>query len=196
MPTGYTAELMEKGMEFKPFVLQCARAFGALIEMRDDPMDAPIPEKFEPDDYYTKGLAEATQEQTRLQDMTDDEKIAFGVQTREENIASHQKSLANATTENERLSEMARQVKAWKPPTSEHNGLKEFMLDQIKISMHDLSYSHQYLKEAEEKSPISYYASAVSSEAWLIDYHTKENLKECKRAKDKTEWVKQLRMSL
>lgn len=43
MPTGYTADLMEKGMEFKPFVLQCARAFGALITMRDDSLDAPSP---------------------------------------------------------------------------------------------------------------------------------------------------------
>lgn len=196
MPTGYTAELMEKGTEFKPFVLQCARAFGALIEMRDDPMDATIPDKFEPDDYYVKGLAEATQEHQRLQDMTDDEKIDFGVQAREANIVSHQKSLATATAENERLGEMARQVNAWKPPTPEHNGLKEFMLDQIKISMNDLSYSHQYLKEAEERSPMSYYVAAVSSAAWNINYHTEKSGKERKRAEERTEWVKQLRMSL
>jgi hypothetical protein len=164
--------------------------------MRDDPMDAPIPEKFEPGDYNVKGLAEATQEYTRLQDMTDEEKIAFGVKAREENIVSHQKSLAIATAENERLSEMARQVKAWKLPTPDHDGLKSFMLDQIKISMNDLSYSRQYLKEAEEKSPISYYVAAVSSAAWKINYHTEENLKECKRAENRTEWVKQLRMSL
>ena len=196
MPTGYTAELMEKGMGFKPFVLQCARAFGALIEMRDDRMDAPIPDKFEPNDYYSKALAAATQKHTRLQGMSDDEKIAFGGQEKEKSVIGHQESLARATSENERLSEMARQVKAWKPPTPDHNGLKEFMLDQIKISMNDLSYSHQYLKEAEERSPMSYYVTAVSRAAWNINYHTKEHQKELKRTEDRTEWVKQLRMSL
>lgn len=98
MPTGYTADLMEKGMEFKPFVLQCARAFGALITMRDDSLDAPIPEKFEPDDYHIKKLAEAIQEQKRLQSMTDDEKVSFGIQAREENIVSHQKKSCNSNS--------------------------------------------------------------------------------------------------
>lgn len=196
MPTGYTAELMEKGMEFKPFVLQCARAFGALIEMRDDPMDATIPEKFEPSDYDTKELAKATQEHKRLQDMTDDEKIAFGVQKKEESITNSQKYLATAISENDRLNKMTRQVKAWKPPTPDHVGLQEFMLDQIKISMRDLSYSRESLKKAEESSPKSHYAAAVSSAVWHMNYHTEENLKECKRAEERTEWVKQLRMSL
>lgn len=196
MPTGYTADLMEKGMEFKPFVLQCARAFGALITMRDDSLDAPIPEKFEPDDYHIKKLAEAIQEQKRLQSMTDDEKVSFGIQAREENIVSHQKSLATAIAENERLIEMTHQVKAWKPPTPDHDELKKFMLEQINISMHDLSYSYQYLKEAEERSPMPYYVAAVSSAARDINYHTKEHQKECERVENRTEWVKQLRMSL
>ena len=42
MPTGYTAELIEKGMEFNDFVLTCARAFGACIELRDRKL-APAP---------------------------------------------------------------------------------------------------------------------------------------------------------
>lgn len=196
MPTGYTAELMEKGMEFKPFVLQCARAFRALIEMRDDPMDAEIPEKFEPDDYNIKGLARATQEHQRLQGMTDEEKIAFGIQAKEEDVISYQKSLARATAENERLDGMARQVKAWIPPTSDHEGLKQFMLDQIDISMNDLPYAKKNIQEAEERSPMFYYASAVSSAEWGVKYHIKEGNKEQERAESRTEWVKQLRMSL
>lgn len=196
MPTGYTAELMEKGMEFKPFVLQCARAFGALITMRDDPMDADIPDKFEPSDYNVKGLAEAIQEHKRLQDMSYDKKMAFGKKQKAENIKGLQKSLATATAENERLSEMARQINAWKPPTPDHAELKNFMLNQINISMHNLSYSHEHLDDAEERSPMSYYVTAVSHVAWEINYHTEENKKECERAENRTEWVKQLRMSL
>ena len=66
MPTGYTAELMEKGEPFNRFVMRCARAFGALIDLRDAQMDAPIPEKFEPSDYHVKALAKALAELERL----------------------------------------------------------------------------------------------------------------------------------
>jgi len=37
MPTGYTADLNDgKQVTFQEFTMKCARAFGALIEMRDD----------------------------------------------------------------------------------------------------------------------------------------------------------------
>ena len=66
MPTGYTAKLMEQGQTFPEFIMSCARAFGALIMMRDDPANAPIPEKFEPSDYHVRALKKAYVEQTRL----------------------------------------------------------------------------------------------------------------------------------
>jgi hypothetical protein len=37
MPTGYTAAIGE-GIEFDKFVMQCARAMGACVMMRDEPI--------------------------------------------------------------------------------------------------------------------------------------------------------------
>lgn len=52
MPTGYTAGVKDGTVtDFKAFVMQCARAFGALIDMRDDPSDVPIPKSFAPSSY-------------------------------------------------------------------------------------------------------------------------------------------------
>lgn len=77
MPTGYTASVQDgKITEFRDFAMQCARAFGATITMRDDPSDAPIPEAFEPENYNAKRLIEAQEEIARLNAMTDDEKAA------------------------------------------------------------------------------------------------------------------------
>lgn len=46
MPTGYTYPVCEgKITEFPDFALSCARAFGALISMREEPMDAPLPDE-------------------------------------------------------------------------------------------------------------------------------------------------------
>lgn len=58
MPTGYTADLT-LDTPFERFAMRCARAMGACVMMRDDPMDAPIPDKWEPDDYYRKRLEDA-----------------------------------------------------------------------------------------------------------------------------------------
>ena len=67
MPTGYTLELYDgKDITFEEFVLKCARAFGALINMRDEPRDAPIPERFEPSYYHLKELIKAKSGQKKL----------------------------------------------------------------------------------------------------------------------------------
>jgi hypothetical protein len=196
MPTGYTAELMEKGMDFSPFVLQCARAFGAFVTMRDDPMDAPIPEKFEPSDYHVKALAEAIEKHKTLSAMTNDEKIAFGEAEKETTLKHHKEWLLRNEVQNKRLHEMILQVQAWRPPTEDHEGLKKFMLDQIQISLNDLSYISQEIAKIQERNPISFYIAAVSNAIRSIEYHTKENVKEIERAKDRTEWVRKLRLSL
>lgn len=48
MPTGYTADVQSgKVTDFAEYAMNCARAFGALVLMRDDPSDADIPERFE-----------------------------------------------------------------------------------------------------------------------------------------------------
>src|SRR5665213_2401224 len=63
MPTGYTSKLYEgKDQSFNEFVMRCARAFGALITMRDDPSDAPIPDEFTADSYYSERIATTTRE--------------------------------------------------------------------------------------------------------------------------------------
>ena len=50
MPIGYTSKLHDGDQPFNEFIMSCARAFGALVTMRDDPNDAPIPE-FEVSEY-------------------------------------------------------------------------------------------------------------------------------------------------
>ena len=61
MPTGYT-DLINNGCTFNEFVMGCARAFGATIDMRDEPLGAEIPEKFELSDYHSAKIDEAKRE--------------------------------------------------------------------------------------------------------------------------------------
>jgi len=55
MPTAYTSFVADnENFTFPEFAMLCAREFGALISMRDEPLDTPVPERFEPDDFYRK----------------------------------------------------------------------------------------------------------------------------------------------
>jgi hypothetical protein len=74
MPTGYTSDLYGgKEQDFRSFALSCARAFGALITMRDDPVDTPIPERFEPSTYSDRELSRAQDRLIELSDLTEAE---------------------------------------------------------------------------------------------------------------------------
>ena len=182
---------MEEGQAFPEFVLLCARAMGATIMMRDEPLDAPIPE-FEPSDYSSKRLAEARAELDRLIAMTGDERLAFGQKKRDEAIERAKRYLEKDATENARLIEMRDQVSAWHPPTPDHVGLKEFMLDQINISMNRTDYWESEITTAEGSDPGEYYDNSVTRANRDIEYHTKGDREERERTAARNKWVKEL----
>jgi hypothetical protein len=68
MPTGYTAAIKD-GISFQQFAMACARAFGALVMMRDEPSSAPIPD-FQPSNFHVEHLELARAELARLQALT------------------------------------------------------------------------------------------------------------------------------
>lgn len=196
MPTGYTAKLMESGQTFQEFIMGCARAFGALVQMRDDPYDTPVPEKFEPSDYHVKRLIESREKLARLKAMTDTERQEFGEAEKTADILRIEKWLEKDLAENDRLVAMEEQVKAWQPPTSDHKGLKDFMLQQIEVSRNNVDYIRESLKSANAKPALAYYIAAVSDASHAINYNTEGNAKEIERAAVRSEWVRQLRLSI
>lgn len=71
MATGYTYELIDKPeTTFEAFALRCSRAFGALIEMREESADAPIPTEIKPSTYHLDALRKAEAEARRFETMT------------------------------------------------------------------------------------------------------------------------------
>lgn len=187
---------MEKGMPFEKFVLQCARAFGACIEVRDDPMDAPIPDSFPVSDYHVTAQTGAVAELTRLESMSESERIAYGKTRKAEMLECYERGLEKDRAENARLEEMERQVLGWTPPSEDHVELKEFMLQQINVSKNKVSYYEERVAEIRAKTPMDYYAEAVSEAKRGIKYHAGEHAKDVERNAGRNEWVRLLRDSL
>lgn len=195
MPTGYTHKLMESDQSFREFALNCARAFGACVMLRDEPVEGDIPE-FKPSLRDLQKSEEAKAERHRLLEMTDDERIKFGQSKKDEEIDRAEKYLAKEIMENLRLSLMRDRVMAWKIPTSEHAGLREFMLDQIKISMHSLEYSEKRIRDAKASFARDYYDRALAEATRDIEYHEKAQLEENERTFNRNRWVNELKASI
>jgi len=129
MPTAYTAPVAD-GISFKDFTLMCARAMGAAMHLREEPYSAGLTLK-EPDNYYVKRLKEAQERLAQLRKMSLEDVKAKCAADRKERVAYLENRLSQIETEMLRYDAMLEQVKKWDPPTSDHAGLKTFMLDQL-----------------------------------------------------------------
>jgi hypothetical protein len=184
---------MEKdGYEFKDFALQCARAFGALVTMRDEPMDAVIPDEFQPSEYRAKALAEANADVQRLGSMAAAERDAFGREQVNRRAEYARTAMEKDKRENERLDAMAAQVALWKPPSTDHEEMKSFMLQQLSVSRNDLSYHER----PGETDPLKVWNDSLAAAVRGVEYHTVEMAKEKERAESRTNWVRLLKSSL
>ena len=145
MPTGYTANIIDKeDYTFKDFAQQCARAFGACSHMRDAPMDAPLYARPEGSDNsavkrYQRYLDNQNLEIEKLTEMSDPGREAYGSRKIAEGIKDSTENLERCRAENAKYEAMAAEVLIWSPPTEDHRGLKDFMLEQLKVSKSDMS---------------------------------------------------------
>lgn len=196
MPTGYTAPIYEgKEITFEQFMLRCARNFGALINMREESLDTPIPDEFQPSDYYKKRIEELQNKLT-----------SFVRPTREDLESKYQSAYDKAKAEYDerevrrkamrnRYADILEKVKNWQPPTDEHKNLKEFAISQLEGSMDYDCHYHEFTFTDKE----SWIEREMNDDEHIINilnYYKEEYAKEVKACKERTEWVRQLKASL
>jgi hypothetical protein len=193
MPTGYTAAIA-KGIDFKTFALDCARAFGACVLLRDEPGGGEIiPEQFDPSDYHAKALIAV---EARLAELEGMGPLDLAREAKAYNAAaeaSWRQSAAKIADLRQKYEAMLAKVEAWVPPTLDHYGLREFMREQIRQSIDFDCYD---LAKPRPVSGVEWFASEYDKARRGVQYHTAENAKEVARANQRTAWVKALRESL
>jgi hypothetical protein len=194
MPTGYTAELCDRDVSFEKFILSCARNFGALIEMRDDPADAPIPQEFQPSKWHRDALAAARGNLDKLEKMSDAEAEAAATKEYEDAIAEDARIASKRIEVRKRLLGMRRRVEEWIPPTKDHDGLKRFMLEQLDMTIEQ--DGAPWTMHHERKTGEQWRKESIEVERRSIEYHVEENLKEIERTNGRNRWIADLRCSL
>lgn len=195
MPTGYT-ECVQSGKvtEFSDFALRCARAFGALIELRDEPMDVPLPKAFGASSYHSKELQAAKERLEKLQSMTAAEAERACVKAHEKALRAHHEYEAEKRAQKARYEAMLAKAKEWKPPTKDHDGLKKFMVEQLSESISfDCNHSSP---EPKRVNWSIWLADEIRGAERNVKYHTEHQAKDEERANGNTEWLNQLRQSV
>lgn len=166
--------------------------------MRDEPDDTPIPDAFQPSDYHVRALERARAKVEELKSMSKPAQWNYGAELKRQELASCQEGIKRAKKAQSRLLAMRKSVLAWAPPSSDHQGLKDFMLQQIDqtLKFDGDDYYVKMLAAANKRHPMEYFASAQRSALDSIAHHTKENQEEIARAASRTKWVQDLRTSL
>lgn len=194
MPTGYTAGVVDGTItELTPFAMQLARGMGALVSMRDDPWDAPVPEKFEPSSYNADKHAEALARRDALYAMTDAEADAAAEAEYQSDLASKAKYLASKAEQRERYAAMIAKVEAWQGAPE---GIKEFALEQLRSGMTFDCGKVSYWKEPTLLTGAEWRKCQLEEVAKDILYHSAEDAKERARTEGRNAWLAQLRKSL
>lgn len=179
MPTGYTYKLSQGEVTFREFVLTCARAMGALVMMRDEPMDAPLV-RGEPSPYYAEKLEAARARVSLVESWTPEQAQSEADATHAREVADVMRRNAESKATAARYDAMTREVEAWHPPTKDHEGLRKFMLEQIAESRRfDCSYeampnrisglAHRTVELAKANRDVMYYVDESAKEDARVD---------------------------
>jgi hypothetical protein len=195
MPTGYTS-VVENGSvtDLRTFALTCARGMMALITMRDDPADAPIPERFEPSPYYADKLAEDRAALERLRAMTPPEREAAAEAAYQADCAGEAAYLEEKRIVRNRYNAMIAQVVAW---DCEADGLKEMMLEQLHRGREfDAPEGGTYWKEPKRLTGQEWFEREEKRLYEATARSAAELEKEIQRVEGRNAWVARLRRSL
>ena len=198
MPTGYAADI-ENDISFEDYALGCARAFGACGHQKE----AWITEKPKlrgENKYHVDALSRAKNEVAKLEAMMGvNDRTAYGKEIIEKENASNQESFNKQISLKNKYEAMLSKVYNWHPPTSEHESLKKFMIDQIAQSINfdcDTKYVMDRLTQLSKTNPLDEYNKALKRAYEGVEYHERALMVERERNADANRWISALYDSL
>jgi hypothetical protein len=198
MPTGYTADVQSGKMTtLKEYAIRCARAFGALIHMKEDALDAEIRE-VKPDTYYLKRAEKNEKRLKEFKSMTEKQQRKMYANEVSKSAAGNRSRMKEIIIEINRYKSMLEKVKEFVPPTPDHMKFKKFMIEQLESSIASDDMT-KYYKES-MKTPVASFerwrdATILDlTESMKRDYEYWE--KEKKSVEERNKWIRQLKEAL
>lgn len=188
MPTGYTAPV-EDGTttSFRDFALDCARAFVT--------REGPIPDDgFKPHtEYQDRELSKLRTLLDTLVNSPDDAIQRLRDHEYDQAVERWGESEGRHAAIIKRYETMLTAVRAWQPPTDEHEGLKKFMDEQLSES---IKTTYSWDRPAEPVPIAQWREDKIVATRKSISYNEKALAEELERVNQRNRWVATLRDSL
>lgn len=202
MPTGYTSYIKDgKITSGKEFLKLCTRAFGIAVDLKDESLDVPTPNHFEPHPYYEKAYKDSLVSREKAYSMTLEEVKEDIISKYNDNKGRVEKILEEYKDEDKKYLKVREEVEKWTPPTPEHENLKKFCLEQIDMSLNTSLYKwceEDINKELDTSDDtIKKYIDILRDNAdEKLKRAYKKYQEELKRVEEKNLWMKQFLDSL
>lgn len=167
--------------------------------MRDDPLDAPIPDEFQPSDYHQKCLSKIEAELAEVEALSIEECTARANEEYENEAKRLRDRISETVSLKEKYVRMLSEVNAWIPPSEDHKGLKLFMIEQIESSIKfdcGTESMEGDLQQLQRPTGQQWKDAKIASLVHTRAYHQKEHMEEVSRVTGRNVWIKQLRESL
>ena len=195
MPTGYTYNIKD-GISFKEYAMNCAKAFGACISMRDEP-NKEIHNEFKPSSYHEDRVVEIQKEIDELIKLTEEQIKEICLREYEEEKRRRDNRIKENSDLLDKYQKMLKQAKKYNPPSEDHVEFKKFMISQIEESIkYDCYVGYYENQEVILKDFKTYKQDKLKKLYKNMGYHIKEYEEEVKRVEGRNKWIRQLRESL
>ncbi len=187
MATGYTYPVVDGEItKLNEFVWSCARAF-----FYQDSMPASL--EAQPSPHHQEEMVKARVRLIEALILTENQAEKMAREEYTTQLQEEAEYIRNETIRNDRIQKMLDQVNAWIPPSNDHDGLKDFMIQQLTTSLRDTWKGTTKLKLL---SGAEFMAEKIKSAQWDVDYHTKHWREDRERAANVTRWLQALNQSV
>lgn len=201
MPTGYTAKLLEGTQTVEEFALGCARAFGAYVEMRDEPLSAGAPEKLEDRDTqrYLEEIRNLERQIRNVRKMSYARAAKYAENDYNSSRSYHTNALIELAEGSFRLSKAMAEVASYSAPTQDYENYRKFMIDQLKGTIDfdcDPDYHKSALFDLKLKTPQEWKAAKLENLNSLLSFYHQQLSDHTTRHNERNEWIAQLHQSV
>ncbi len=198
MPTAYSSLILE-GADFQKYALACARNFGAFISMRDEPMDAPLPDSFPISNYSQERLERALKEKEKYDSYTNEDWIGEFKEYKKEQFTYAEKTILKKLKTREKYENMLQKVRKYVPPTSDHVNYANFLESQIVESIESdcsMDYYEDLVLELKFQHWHEYKEEMIEGNLGDIKRAKKYLEEDEDRGEDRSDWIRQLKESV
>lgn len=207
MPTGYTVFIengdISTGAEF---LKKCIRNFGCCIGQRDDALTDPLITDIKPDTYYKRQydyyLGKLETFRKKSIEEIKEELCAKG----EKKMNEKKKYLSDQLMLRNKYLAIRNDVERWVPPTPDHQGIKDFALEQIDMCIPTNEYLDKLEKQIQSLENQNTDVTDEMASDYIIDelnfygkrlkYYSKRMNEEEERAANRTKFIKDFLSSL